>query len=146
MSLTTQILHIVPLQISLDGSTATITCNDPRAKLEGDVIVFSLNYPNPKDPPAQERVCFVVEDLADTGGYDNYFSMSSAPPLERLIAWKRSGTTSRSLEMLTGYDSEVVAVAYSVPQASTQLAEAVKVGSGRRRFKIRGSGGGGSDI
>lgn len=146
MSLSTQILHTVPIQISINDSIATITCNDPRAKLVGDVIEFTLNYPNPKDPAAQPFVCFVVDDPPDAGGYDNYLNMSSAPPFERLLAWKRSGTTSRSMDMRTGYDYEVVAVAYSVPGTNTQPSASVKIGSGRRRFKIRDSGGGGSEI
>lgn len=146
MPLSNQIIHVVPLQVSISGSTAIITCNDPRARIVDDEIEFILNAPNPSDPPAQQRVCFVVDDPPDAGGYDNYFNMSSAPPLERLVAWKRSGTTSRSPEMLTGYDFEIVAVAYSVPQADTQPSTAVKVGHGRRRAKIRDAGAGGNDL
>lgn len=146
MALSNQTIHVVPIQVTISGTTAIITCNDPRAQIVGDEIEFTLNPPDPRDPPAQRRVCFVVDDPADAGGYDNYFNMSSATPLERLVAWKRSGNSSRSPEMLTGYDFEVVAVAYSVPQADTQPTAAVKIGHGRRRFKIRDPGGNGSDI
>lgn len=140
MSLPTLVIHVVPIQVSLTGTTATITCDDPRARIVGEEIVFTLNALDPNDPDAQQRVCFVVQDLADTQGYDNYFNMSSAPPLEKLVAWKRTADVSRSPEMLTGHDFEVVAVAYSVPQPSSQPAAPVKLGHGRRRFKIRYTG------
>ncbi len=146
MPLPNQTVHIVPIQVSLSGSTAIITCSDPRARLLGEEIEFTLNPPNPQDPPSQRRVCLVVEDPPDVGGYDNYFNMSSAPPLERLVAWKRVGNTNRSPEMLPGYDFEVVAVAYSVPQDAIQPTTAVKIAHGRRRIKIRDAGAGGSGI
>lgn len=147
MSLSTLVIHVVPLQISINDSIATITCNDSRAKLDGDEIVLTIPDPQPSDPPAQPRVCFVVDDPSDSMGYDNYLNMSSAPPLERLLAWKRTGTTSRSPEMARGYDFEVVAVAYSVPGTNTQPTATVKIGHGRRRFRIRspGAGGGSTD-
>ncbi len=144
MSLTTQLIYIVPIQISLSDSTAIITCSDPRAKIIDGEIVFTLNEPNRNDPPTSRRVCFVVEDLPDAGGYDNYFNMFSAPPLEQLVAWKRSGTISRSPEMLTGHKFEVVAVAYGVPRISTQPSATVKIGHGRRRFVITDPGAGGA--
>jgi len=146
MSLATQTIHVIPLQVSVKETTVTITCNDPRARLVGDVIEFTLNYPNAKDPATQELICFIVEDPADAGGYDNYLNMSSAPPFERLIPWKRNGTTSRSLDMRTGYDYEVVAVAFSLPGTNTHPSASVTVGSAQRRFKLAGSGGGGSEI
>jgi hypothetical protein len=146
MSLPTLVIDVVPLQITVSGSTAIITCNDSRARLEGDEIWLTIQDPAPNNPPVQSRVCFVIDDPADTLGYDNYLNMSSAPPLERLVAWKRSGTTSRSPEMARGCDVEVVAVAYSVPGTNADSSATVKVGHGRRRFKIRGPGGGGSNI
>lgn len=146
MSLPTLLIYVVPLKISLSGTSASITCDDPRAKIVGEEIVFTFNPPNPDDPSASRRVCFVVEDPPDAGGYDNYFNMFSAPPLERLVAWKRSGTTSRSPEMLPGHKFEIVAVAYSVPRADAQPAAAVKVGHGRRRFDITDPGAGGNDL
>ena len=146
MSQPTLIIHVVPIQVSLTGSTATITCDDPRAAIVGEEIVFTLNALNPRDPEAQQRVCFVVQDLSDTRGYDNYFNMSSASPLEKLVAWKRAADISRSPEMLPGHDFEIVAVAYSVPQPSSQPAAPVKLGHGRRRFKIRDTGAPGMHI
>ncbi|HEY0137493.1 MAG TPA: hypothetical protein VGB85_25590 [Nannocystis sp.] len=134
MSQPTLIIHVVPIQVTLTGTTATITCNDPRAALVDDELVFTLNPLDPNDGEAQPRVCFVVEDLPDDRGYDNYFTMSSAPPLEKLVAWKRTAEVSRSPEMLPGHSFEVVAVAYSVP--SSQPAAPVKLGHGRRRIKI----------
>ena len=144
MPQTTLVIHVVPIQISLTGSTASITCDDPRASLVGDEIIFNLNPRNTSDPEAQQRVCFIVQDPADSKGYDNYLNMSSAPPLERLVAWKRSADISRSPEMLPGHDFEVVAVVYSVPQGNSQSSAAVKIGHGRRRFKIRDEGGTGN--
>lgn len=144
MSLSRHVVHVIPLQISLSGSTAIITCADPRVRLVEGTVVFTFNPPNPKDPPAQRRVCFVVEDPQDAGGYDNYFNMFSAPPLERLVPWKRSGTVSRSPELPAGHKFDIVAVAYSVPQVDPTAA--VKVGHGRRRFEITDAGGGDSDI
>lgn len=146
MSLPTLVLHVVPLKIKLNGSSADITCDDPRARIIDGVLHFEFNHPNPKDPRASRRVCFVVEDLPDEGGYDNYFNISSAPPMERLVAWERSGTTSRSPEMLPGHKFEVVAVAYSVPGTGTEPTAAVKVGHGRRRFDISDPGAGGNDL
>ncbi len=143
MSLSPFVIHVIPLQISLNGTNAIITCNDPRAKVVEGEIILTLNAPNPKDPPAPRRICFVVEDLADEVGYDNYFNMFSGPPLERLVPWKRSGTVSRSPELLVGRSFEIVAVAYSVPKPDNQLAAPVKVGHGRRRFKLTDTGGGG---
>ena len=146
MSQTTLIIHVVPIQVSLTGGSATITCNDSRAALVGEEIEFTLNPLHTLDPAVQQRVRFVVDDPADTTGYDNYLNMSSAPPLERLLAWKRSGETSRSPEMLTGHDFEVVAVAYGVPRAGSRPSTAVQLGHGRRRFKLRDAGAGGRDI
>jgi len=146
MSQTTLIIHVVPIQVSLTGATATITCNDPRAELVGDEIEFTLNPLHARDPAVQQRVRFVVEDPTDTTGYDNYLNMSSGPPLERLLAWRRSGETSRSPEMLAGHDFEVVAVAYGVPRAGSRPSTAVQLGHGRRRFKLRDAGAGGGDI
>lgn len=140
MPLSTLVIHVVPIQVTLSGATATITCNDPRAKLEGDEIVFRLDAITSGDPHAQQRVAFVVEDPPDTVLYDNYLNMSSAPPLERLIAWRRTGTTSRSPDLLPGFDFEVVAVAFGVPKPASQPNAAVQIGHGRRRFKIRYTG------
>lgn len=146
MSQTTLIIHVVPIQVALTGSTATITCDDPRAAIVGEEIEFTLNPLNTLDPAVQQRVCFVVKDPADTTGYDNYLNMSSAPPLERLLSWRRSGETSRSPEMLTGHDFEVVVIAYAVPGAGSRPSTAVQLGHGRRRFKLRDAGAGGRDI
>jgi hypothetical protein len=146
MPLPTLIIHVVPIQVTLKGTTATITCRDPRANIINDELVFTLSEPNAGDPAAQQRVSFVVEDPPDSAGYDNYLNMSSAPPLEKLIAWKRTSGTSRSPEMLPGHDFEVVVVAYGVPQPSSPNSAAVKIGHGRRRFKIRDTGAPGSDI
>lgn len=140
MTQPTLIIHVVPIQVSLTGSTASITCADRRAALVGDEIVFTLNTLSTADPVAEQRVCFVVEDPADSRGYDNYLNMSSAPPLERLVAWKRSADVSRSPEMLPGHDFEIVAVVYGVPRGSSQLSAAVNVAYGRARFKIRFTG------
>jgi len=146
MSQTTLIIHVVPIQVALTGSTATITCDDPRAAIVGEEIEFTLNPLNTLDPAVQQRVCFVVKDPADTTGYDNYLNMSSAPPLERLLSWRRSGETSRSPEMLTGHDFEVVVIAYAVPGAGSRPSTAVQLGHGRRRFKLRDAGAGGRNI
>jgi len=146
MSLPRLTVHIVPLQIKVNGSSADITCDDPRAKLVEGVLHFQFNPPPPEDPPASRRVCFVVEDLPDAGGYDNYFNISSAPPMERLVPWERIGTTSRSPELPPGHKIEVVVVAYSVPGTGTSPTATVKVGHGRRRFDITDPHSGGNDL
>jgi len=141
MSLSRYVLHVIPLQISLSGATANILCADPRVRLVEGTLVFTFNPPNPRDPPAPRRVCFVVADPLDAGGYDNYFNLFSAPPLDKLVPWKRSGTLSRSPELPAGHKFDIVAVAYSVPQQGTQASAAAKTGHGRRRFEITDSGG-----
>ncbi len=137
MSLAKYVVHTIPLQISLSGTSANITCNDPRVRIVEGAIVFTFNPPNPKDPPAQRRVCFVVADPPDAGGNDNYFNMFSAPPLEKLVPWKRSGTISRSPELPAGHKFDIVAVAHSMPQLAAQATSAV----GRRRLEITDAGG-----
>lgn len=140
MPLPTLVIHVVPLQVKLIGTTISITCDDPRARIVDGELVFELNEPNPKDPEAQHRVSFVVEDPADTSKYDYYLNLSSAPPLERLVAWKRSGTTSRSPEFLPGAKIEVVAVLYGVPQPTSPASSAVQVAHNRRRVILTDPG------
>lgn len=140
MPLPTLVIHVVPIQVTLSGTAVTITCTDPRARIVDDELVFELSPLTSGDPTVQQRVSFVAEDPLDTTRYDNYLNMSSAPPLERLVAWKRTGTTSRSPEVTAGADLEVVAVLYSVPQPTSAPSTAVRIAHGRRRFKIRYTG------
>lgn len=125
MSLARIVVHTIPLQISISGTSANITCNDPRARIVEGALVFTFNPPNPKDPPARRRVCFVVADPPDADGNDNYFNMFSAPPLGKLVPWKRSGTTSRSPELPTGHKFDIVAIAHNIPWRDAQTTRAV---------------------
>lgn len=143
MPLPTLVIHVVPIQITLNGTTVTIRCDDPRASVVDDEIVFTLDDLGPDHPAEQQRVSFVAEDPADTSQYDYYLNVSSAPPLERLVAWKRNGSVSRSPEFLPGAILEVVAVVYGVPQPTSPTNAPVKVGHARRRFKLVGNGGSG---
>lgn len=146
MPLSNRLIHIIPLQISIKGSNAIITCNDPRARIVEDELELRLNSQNADDPPAEQRVCFTVEDLPNADRYDHYFNVSSAPPLERLEAWKRTGSTSQSPEFRVGYDYEIVVVSYAVPHASTDPNATAKTGHGRRIARVRDPGASGGDI
>ena len=142
MPLSKFLIHVVPIQVTVSGSTAIITCADERAEIVNGEIVFTLDDTG----LVHQRIRFVTEDPPDTSTHDNYLHMASAPPLERLVAWKRSGNVSRSPEMTPGHDFEVVAVAFSVPQKGSDPNTPVDIGHGRRRFKIRGTGAPGGNI
>ncbi|MBL9106813.1 MAG: hypothetical protein JNL82_38215 [Myxococcales bacterium] len=137
MPLENLLIHVVPLQVSFSGDAAVITCNDTRAEVVNDELVFTFTNP-PALPVVTQRVRFVVEDPTDSAEYDYYLNMLSAPPGERLDAWRRSGDVSSSLEMGAGHDFEVVAIVYGIPKANPTTP--VKIAHGRRRFKIRNPG------
>ncbi len=138
---TSTLLHIVPLQISLAGQQAVITCSDSRAKINAaDELVFELKPQAPGEPPVTQLVCFTVADPPDPQGYDDYFHMYAAPPLERLKVWTKDDATSTSPNYLPGCDLEVVAVAFREPRPDTTTEGAVNVKDGRRRIKIRYEG------
>lgn len=144
MPQTTLIIHIVPIQVSFTGSTVSITCDDPRATPSGEEIEFNLTPLGPRDLHVHQRVRFVVQDPNDSPNFDNYINMFSGPPLGQLVAWKRKADVSRSPKMSPGHDFDIVAVAYSAPQGGSQSGAPVKIGRGRRRLKIRDSGGDGN--
>lgn len=146
MPLQSLTVHVVPIQVTLTGDTATITCSDSRAQIVDDEIVFTFTEQSLLTPLVPQRVRFIVEDPTDTNIHDNYLNMSSAPPLERLVAWKRNANVSVGPEMAAGHDFEVVAIAFGIPQPQTQPGTAVQIGSGRRRIKIRNPGAPGGNI
>lgn len=137
MPLQNLIVHVVPLQVAFSGDNAVITCSDARATIVNDELVFTFTDP-PILPTVPQRVRFVVEDPTDSSTHDYYLNMSSAPPLERLIAWRRDTNISVSPEMNAGHDFEVVAIVYGIP--NTDLSTPVQIAHGRRRFKIRDTG------
>ena len=139
----TLIIHVVPLQVSVSGSTVCITCDDPRARIVNEEIEFNLTPLGPGELHAKQRVRFVVQDPSDPSGSDKYLDMSSGPLLGDLVAWKRKGGLSRSPKLRAGQNIQVVAVAYRGPRGGAQASEPVKLGRGERRIRIRGTGGDG---
>lgn len=145
MPLQNLIVHVVPIQVTFSGDIATITCNDPRAHIVNDELVFTFAKPPPNITLVPQRVRFVVEDPTDSITHDYYLNMLSAPPLERLHAWKRNADVSVSPEMAAGHDFEVVTIVYGIPKTEAEGAS-VKIAHGRRRFKLRDPGAPGDNI
>ena len=82
-----------------------------------------------------------MTDPPDPRGYDDYFNMYSAPPLERLRGWTKVEAVSTSPNLLPGRDYELIVVAFREPRANNTSGASVQVRHGRRRLKIRYEGG-----